>query len=1374
MSIPIRILPVRHPTTPTPPRTSWTRATVPPISARLFPVPSSTCRYLLPAGLHRGIRDSPRMESDPPSLTQPLPLPDGLNGVRSGMRSWGMVREWVSPPRPCSAPLPPGARARTTTAANNDPQKLCLGASDRESCAKVIESIPGIQAANTASNISDFEAPAPTTTGLNNNDPQKLCLGASDRESCAKVIESIPGIQAANTAGNISDLCLHFAANKTTEAKALADTVLAATKGKAPYCLEACAKNVSSMADVLVDLPAKQDDMNAYLTAKNFRAKFKHEDPPICEKDCRNNEAPAPTTTGLNNNDPQKLCLGASDRESCAKVIESIPGIQAANTAGNISDLCLHFAANKTTEAKALADTVLAATKGKAPYCLEACAKNVSSMADVLVDLPAKQDDMNAYLTAKNFRAKFKHEDPPICEKDCRNNEAPAPATTGLNNNDPQKLCLGASDRESCAKVIESIPGIQAANTAGNISDLCLDFAANKTTEAKALADTVLAATKGKAPYCLEACAKNVSSMADVLVDLPAKQDDMNAYLTAKNFRAKFKHEDPPICEKDCRNNEAPAPTTTGLNNNDPQKLCLGASDRESCAKVIESIPGIQAANTAGNISDLCLHFAANKTTEAKALADTVLAATKGKAPYCLEACAKNVSSMADVLVDLPAKQDDMNAYLTAKNFRAKFKHEDPPICEKDCRNNEAPAPTTTGLNNNDPQKLCLGASDRESCAKVIESIPGIQAANTAGNISDLCLHFAANKTTEAKALADTVLAATKGKAPYCLEACAKNVSSMADVLVDLPAKQDDMNAYLTAKNFRAKFKHEDPPICEKDCRNNEAPAPTTTGLNNNDPQKLCLGASDRESCAKVIESIPGIQAANTAGNISDLCLHFAANKTTEAKALADTVLAATKGKAPYCLEACAKNVSSMADVLVDLPAKQDDMNAYLTAKNFRAKFKHEDPPICEKDCRNNEAPAPTTTGLNNNDPQKLCLGASDRESCAKVIESIPGIQAANTAGNISDLCLHFAANKTTEAKALADTVLAATKGKAPYCLEACAKNVSSMADVLVDLPAKQDDMNAYLTAKNFRAKFKHEDPPICEKDSRCSRVPELAAGSPRRRPSSSASTSDTAGCPRSPRTPLASADSALATASPPRTAGPCRRRRCPPVQTATFAPPRALFPRSVASRLAHARLPPAARLNARVDAARGANTAATWLCRRATSPSRSGLHLELPEHPLTPLSRLLKPATVPLAQHAGKTSPELAESPPSSLSCTALPALSSFPNLHCHSPSHSRPNSPTRAPGVARRSSQRPPPPPAHGTFSFLVSRWCSPTPSPSFSDPDVAAATAAVDRVPGHPRPRDLAQTNRGELLSVLPHFPGPVSPPFGRRNHAGEPWT
>lgn len=143
--------------------------------------------------------------------------------------------------------------------------------------------------------VDSSNAPAPTTTGAA-NDPQKLCRGASDQKSCAKVIESIPGIQGADAAGKISDLCLHFAANMTTEAKALADTALAEAKGKPPYCLEACAKNLTSMADVLVDLPAKQDDMNAYLTAKNFRAKFKHDDPPICEKDCRNKSTTADET----------------------------------------------------------------------------------------------------------------------------------------------------------------------------------------------------------------------------------------------------------------------------------------------------------------------------------------------------------------------------------------------------------------------------------------------------------------------------------------------------------------------------------------------------------------------------------------------------------------------------------------------------------------------------------------------------------------------------------------------------------------------------------------------------------------------------------------------------------------------------------------------------------------------------------------------------------------------------------------------------------------------------------------------------------------------------------------------------------------------
>ena len=129
--------------------------------------------------------------------------------------------------------------------------------------------------------------PAPAATA---EKYQKWCQVASDSQSCIKVIESIPGIQEVdyNNAGKVVDLCMHFAANKTTEAKGAADTLLAAAKGKPSSCLKACATNIKSMAEVLVNLPAGQDDMNAYLTFKDVRAKFKDEKPPACEKDCWN------------------------------------------------------------------------------------------------------------------------------------------------------------------------------------------------------------------------------------------------------------------------------------------------------------------------------------------------------------------------------------------------------------------------------------------------------------------------------------------------------------------------------------------------------------------------------------------------------------------------------------------------------------------------------------------------------------------------------------------------------------------------------------------------------------------------------------------------------------------------------------------------------------------------------------------------------------------------------------------------------------------------------------------------------------------------------------------------------------------------------
>ncbi|KAJ1270537.1 hypothetical protein BS78_06G059200 [Paspalum vaginatum] len=154
------------------------------------------------------------------------------------------------------------------------------------------------------SSVDSSDAPAPATTNAN-SDFDKLCQSVSDKPSCVKVIESIPGIKAQEKLSQASDygknahLCLHFAATKATEAKALAGTMVAAAKGKESNCLKACAANLTSIAHVLRDLPAGQDDMNAYLTCKEFRSTFKGREPPVCEKDCWNNPSSSPDETTI-------------------------------------------------------------------------------------------------------------------------------------------------------------------------------------------------------------------------------------------------------------------------------------------------------------------------------------------------------------------------------------------------------------------------------------------------------------------------------------------------------------------------------------------------------------------------------------------------------------------------------------------------------------------------------------------------------------------------------------------------------------------------------------------------------------------------------------------------------------------------------------------------------------------------------------------------------------------------------------------------------------------------------------------------------------------------------------------------------------------
>nr|CAB3493846.1 unnamed protein product [Digitaria exilis] len=249
------------------------------------------------------------------------------------------------------------------------------------------------------------------------------------------------------------------------------------------------------------------------------------------------------------------------------------------------------------------------------------------------------------------------------------------------------------------------------------------------------------------------------------------------------------------------------------------------------------------------------------------------------------------------------------------------------------------------------------------------------------------------------------------------------------------------------------------------------------------------------------------------------------------------------------------------------------------------------------------------------------------------------------------------------------------------------------------------------------------------------------------------------------------SADSALAVASPPRTAGHFRRRRCPSVARATFAPPRALF-------FSPCRFSPRPRASAacstparRVDAAHGANTAATSpsapvsiSCFPSTLPLPSHSYLSPQQFPSLPHRKNARRSKQsrrracsrgqpsPLLPRPNRGSHELPHPPP--------PLLDPFLTLFLHRSRRRSSPEKTELSAAARARAQL-----ATLLLRFALTRWCSPATSPTLSDPDVAAATVVAEHYSGHPRPRDLAQTNHGEPLFISPHFPGPVSPPFGR---------
>nr|CAB3489478.1 unnamed protein product [Digitaria exilis] len=280
----------------------------------------------------------------------------------------------------------------------------------------------------------------------------------------------------------------------------------------------------------------------------------------------------------------------------------------------------------------------------------------------------------------------------------------------------------------------------------------------------------------------------------------------------------------------------------------------------------------------------------------------------------------------------------------------------------------------------------------------------------------------------------------------------------------------------------------------------------------------------------------------------------------------------------------------------------------------------------------------------------------------------------------------------------------------------------------------------------------------------------------------------DTAVCPRTRCTRLASSRGLRGTVAL-TLASPSRRRRGPPDfaiaavvhrSNARLLRPRVpLFPSPRCLLASPTRACRTALACARVDAGKGRQRPRQSRCRRDSSLSCPNLHPVLPEHPYAPLSLLLKPPTVPLSSTPEKPSPEFAEAPPSSLSWAALStAPLAKPRISRASPSSTATPRPIPEPSpeltelsAAARARAQPTP------LRLRPNRGHQQLPRAALvlNDlfPDLLrprrrrrAATAVADLDSDHPRPRDLAQTNHGEPLSISPYFPGPDPPPFGRR--------
>ncbi|KAF0894800.1 hypothetical protein E2562_003686 [Oryza meyeriana var. granulata] len=119
---------------------------------------------------------------------------------------------------------------------------------------------------------------------------EDLCMDARWPRPCQRVLATIPELEYKLDRWDFVFLIPHVIANRTAEAKALADPLLAAAVkkgGELPRCLAACAASLDDVSKVMSGLPAEIDDERYPKVESFLNGLFKSGAvPPLCKSGC--------------------------------------------------------------------------------------------------------------------------------------------------------------------------------------------------------------------------------------------------------------------------------------------------------------------------------------------------------------------------------------------------------------------------------------------------------------------------------------------------------------------------------------------------------------------------------------------------------------------------------------------------------------------------------------------------------------------------------------------------------------------------------------------------------------------------------------------------------------------------------------------------------------------------------------------------------------------------------------------------------------------------------------------------------------------------------------------------------------------------------